>query len=133
MFLRPEHQAEQQLAARGIRVRPLQLKRLIRRRKILVHNILVEQIEPTLRIRTMDMEWLDDFLVENPEAIAHDTIEEGTRLIFTASTEELQAFMLEHIDTEGAYAETIELIRLDEEVDEIAGEEDVESAEAESD
>jgi len=98
--------------------------------------VLVEQIEPTLRTRIMELDWLESFLKENPGAIAHEFIEESggeSQLVLTASTEELQAFMIRHIDTEGAYGEVTELFRVEEGAEEVTGEEDVESVESESD
>ena len=86
--------------------------------------ILVDQIEPDIIVRIMDETWLRNWLQENPESLKHDIlyaqdVEPGQRyfsgpLLLTASTEDLQAFMVEHIDTEGAYSDQIVCQRVDE-------------------
>ena len=71
---------------------------------------LVEQIEPDLTLRDMNDDWLNSYLAENPNALAHEFVQkEGEpepTLVLTASTEELQAFVIQHIQTEGAYDES---------------------------
>jgi len=85
--------------------------------------VLVEQIEPDLIIRDMDYEWLSSYLSENPDVLEHEFVvdpytevhsDPNNRLVLTASPEELQAFMIEHLDTEGAYAEPTVYTRIDE-------------------
>jgi hypothetical protein len=71
---------------------------------------LVEQIEPKLTVRDMNEDWLNSYLAQNPSALRHDEVEgpggeNDTRLVITASTEELQAFIIEHLETEGAYSD----------------------------
>ena len=69
-----------------------------------LHSFLyVTQVEPELHLSTFDYDWLGKYLDEHPDAIAHTVVE--SRIIFTAPTEELQAFMLEHLETEGALGE----------------------------
>ncbi len=75
----------------------------------------VDQIEPDLILRSMDVEWLTDYLQNNPNALEHvfrqsDWPDEPP--IITASTEEYQAFIVEHIDTEGAYGDPLIYSRL---------------------
>ena len=72
----------------------------------------VQQIEPVLRLSAMDYGWLQDHLKANPESIAHEVV--NHRIILTASTADLQAFILRHVRTEGAFEEAEELSRLDE-------------------
>lgn len=71
--------------------------------------LLVLQIEPTLRITTVDPEWLKKFLGKNPAAVRHEKV--ADELVFTASSEELQQFLLTHLKTEGALSEPSDLIR----------------------
>ena len=54
----------------------------------------VEQIGPVLRIAAMDPEWLKEFLAKNPKAIAHEKLDD--RIVLTASTADLQKFLLDH-------------------------------------
>jgi hypothetical protein len=94
----------------------------------------VEQIEPKLRLGVMGLDWLGRLLARNPNVIAHEFIGEPgdeSQLVFTASTEELQAFMIRYIDTEGAYWSCFVLFRVEEGGEEGCGEEGVESAESE--
>jgi hypothetical protein len=63
----------------------------------------VKQIEPTLQMSFPNPEWIKKFLNKNPGAIRHEQIE--SEIILTASTEELQAFWVKHLDTEGAFEE----------------------------
>ncbi len=67
-----------------------------------VHSFVhVIQIEPTLQFRTLDFDWLHKITKDNPQAIRHEKI--GRDIILTASTKELQAFLLKHLKTEGAF------------------------------
>jgi hypothetical protein len=80
--------------------------------------ILVDQIEPSLNYRIMDDDWIADFLEQNPGVLKHELETEyysnEARLLLTASTEDLQAFLIEHIETEGAYGEVEVLYRIEE-------------------
>ena len=83
-----------------------------------VHNIFLnESIQPTLRYRVLHPDWLRTFLEANPQAIAHGEIDLGPDSLeslpaLTASTAELQAFFLAHVDTPDAYGEPAELVPL---------------------
>jgi hypothetical protein len=78
-----------------------------------VHTFMkVEQIEPTLKMATLNSEWVGKYLEENPEAVAHDEVDD--RLVLTAETKELQAFLLEHADNEDAWGESSDMKRKDE-------------------
>ena len=74
---------------------------------------LLKQVEPTLQMASLDLDWLDKYLTENPTAVAHTRIGEpdGTdkRVLFTATTEELQKFMQKMAGTAGAFADSSEL------------------------
>ncbi|HUP47019.1 MAG TPA: hypothetical protein VM779_16045, partial [Thermoanaerobaculia bacterium] len=52
----------------------------------------------------LDDKWLTSHLKENPNALRHEWI--GKELLITASTAELQAFLLRHVSTKGAFAPT---------------------------
>ena len=84
--------------------------------------VLVEQIEPEFIVRDIDEDWLSSYLTENPDALKHEFVvnsftdgvpEPASELVLTASPEELQAFMIEHIDTEGAYGDPTVYTRID--------------------
>jgi len=69
---------------------------------------LILQSEPTMRITTLEPDWLQRFLANNPAVLQHERVAE--RLILTASTLELQSFILAHLKTPGAFGEPDELI-----------------------
>jgi hypothetical protein len=71
--------------------------------------LLVLQSEPVLKITGLDPKWLQRFLGNNSAALQHQIVAE--RLILTASTLELQNFILTHLKTPGAFDEPDELIR----------------------
>jgi hypothetical protein len=52
---------------------------------------------------------MEELLKENPNAVEHTKIEE--RLVLTASTKELQAFVLKYADDERLFADEIVLKR----------------------
>lgn len=83
--------------------------------------ILIDQIEPTLNYRIMDDDWIADYLEQNPGALKHEFETEyysnEARLLLTASTEDLQAFLIEHIENEDAYSEVEELHRFEEQTE----------------
>jgi hypothetical protein len=67
-----------------------------------VHTFLyVKQIEPTLQMSYFDSDWLKKFIANNPKAIRHEEID--GEIILTASTKDLQAFFLKHLNTDGAF------------------------------
>jgi hypothetical protein len=57
-------------------------------------------IDPKLQLAVMDADWLKKYLKENPKAVAHEVLEDGDRVVLTASTPELQKFVLQHADDE---------------------------------
>ena len=78
------------------------------------HSFLrVSQIEPILQMTPLDLKWLREFLGKNPRAIRHEKIGDGddAQIVLTASTAELQKFVLTHLKTEGAFGEPINLKR----------------------
>ena len=64
----------------------------------------VRQVGSTLELADVDHDWLQRFLGEHPEAIAHEMVED--RIILTASSSTLQDFLVKHIYTEGAFSQT---------------------------
>jgi hypothetical protein len=71
----------------------------------------VQQIEPVLQIRFPDYKWFETLVKESPDAIRHENVEPG--IILSASTQELQAFWVKHLATEGAYGESSNMKRRD--------------------
>lgn len=59
--------------------------------------------DKTLQLAGLDFGWLENYLEANPSAVGH-TILDGN-IVFTASTKEMQAFLLKHLHTEGAFEE----------------------------
>jgi hypothetical protein len=55
----------------------------------------VSQIEPSLKLAFFDFDWLAKYLEQNPKALAHQNVDK--RLLLTASTKDLQAFVLAHL------------------------------------
>ncbi len=68
--------------------------------------------EEELQLTFMNLDWLRDYLEENPSALRHRTIEEDQVLVI-APTQELQDFVIEHLSTEGAFDEPGILKRID--------------------
>jgi len=56
-----------------------------------------------------DLDWLRQVLAADLDAVRHEKI--GDDIILTAGTQQLQAFWLKHLDTAGAFGETIDLKR----------------------
>jgi hypothetical protein len=75
------------------------------------HLILkVEQVEPTLKIAAMNPDWMKQFLKQHSDAIAHRVVLDGN-IILTASTSELQKFVLEHVDEQEFFGGAMEMRR----------------------
>lgn len=78
-----------------------------------VHTfMLVDQITPTLRIAIMEPGWLRSYVREHPDAIRHEFIKGGDVVVLTASTKELQAFLVKHTKTDGAFGSLSNLHRM---------------------
>ncbi|MDH3253441.1 MAG: hypothetical protein OEM62_00475 [Acidobacteriota bacterium] len=71
----------------------------------------VEQIEPTLRLAYLDPDWLETFLAANPTTVNHELVDD--LIVLTAPTDALQAFVLQHLDTNGAFSEPSDMHRVD--------------------
>jgi hypothetical protein len=74
---------------------------------LLVH---VAQVEPELKMAFCDFDWLEKHLKKNPQALAH--VGEGEPpVVLTASTAELQQFLMQHLATGELFSEYGELTR----------------------
>lgn len=56
----------------------------------------VIEFEPDLKLAFFDFDWLQKYLEENSDAVAH--YEQKDRLVLTASSAELQRFVLKHLN-----------------------------------
>lgn len=56
----------------------------------------VAEIGPQLRIALTDLDWLENFLEQNPKALEHTVYDD--RILLTGSTRELQRFLRRHAD-----------------------------------
>ena len=70
---------------------------------------LISQTAPTVQISFLEPEWLRKLLVKKPTALRHAKIED--EMLLTASPNELQKFLLDHLNTEGAFGKPISLKR----------------------
>jgi hypothetical protein len=70
----------------------------------------IDSIEPKLKMRLALESKIEELLKENPKAVTYTTV--GERLILTASTKELQAFVLKHVDDDRLFADEIALVRM---------------------
>jgi len=76
----------------------------------------VFQTAPTARMAAMSYEWLAQILEKDPSVLRHHVIKTGDkaedrRIVITASTQELQQFILQHLDTKEAWQDDFELKR----------------------
>jgi hypothetical protein len=72
--------------------------------------IKVERIQPALEIAVMDPDWLESHLKGRPKEIAHLKTSDK-RILLTATTEELQKFVMEYAEGEQLFGETAKLQR----------------------
>jgi hypothetical protein len=66
----------------------------------------VSQTEPTLRMWDLDNNWLETILKKNSSALKHEVVDGD--LILTASTRQLQSFVLRCVNTKGAFIDPID-------------------------
>ena len=71
--------------------------------------IKIDSIEPQLKMRLTDDDKMAELLKEDPNAVKHMSIED--RLILTASTKELQAFVLKYADDNRVFTDEVVLNR----------------------
>lgn len=55
------------------------------------------------RFYIADIDWFIDYLRAHPDAIRHEWVDDGKFPVLTASPAELQAFILKHLETDGAF------------------------------
>ncbi len=70
--------------------------------------IRIESVGPTLMMGFMNVQWLDEHLRENPDAISHSHVK--NRVILTATTRHLQAFVRKHGSEEGFFTKPMDLL-----------------------
>jgi hypothetical protein len=83
-----------------------------------LHYLLqVGRLEPALEMNMLDYDWLKKLIEADPKAIRHLVVPkklgetgEGD-LVLTADTAELQAFILKHMATEGAFGKAMVMNR----------------------
>ena len=73
----------------------------------------VSRTDSALHLSFLSLEWLGKFLEKNPQAIRHEMVgpTNDQKLVFTASTKELQNFVLKHLGDKDAFLEPINLKR----------------------
>jgi hypothetical protein len=69
--------------------------------------IKIDSIEPQLKLRTTANSSMEKFLLEHPDAVEHIVVE--NRIVLTASTKELQAFILKYADNENLFPSDLTL------------------------
>lgn len=69
----------------------------------------IESIEPKLKMRLAMESKIEELITADPNAVKHMTI--GERLVLTATTKELQAFVLKHVDDDKLFTDEIALVR----------------------
>jgi hypothetical protein len=70
----------------------------------------IEQIEPTLKMRIMEPDNVEEMLENDPNLIKHEIVHD--RLVLTASTKELQEFLKAHANDEGLFGEPSKMKRV---------------------
>lgn len=70
--------------------------------------IKIDSIEPQLKMRLALESNIEKLLKENPNAVKHTNV--GDRIVLTASTKELQAFVLKHVDDDRLFSDEITLV-----------------------
>lgn len=65
---------------------------------VAVHTFMkVDRIDPNLQLRIIDYDEVEDMLEDNPDALKHEVVDE--RIVLTATTEQLQEFVVAHVET----------------------------------
>ncbi|OHB77696.1 MAG: hypothetical protein A2Z25_24275 [Planctomycetes bacterium RBG_16_55_9] len=71
----------------------------------------IDSIEPQLKMRLALESKIEDLLKEDPNAVKYVKVED--RIVLTASTKELQAFVLKHVDDDKLFTDQVTLSRKD--------------------
>ena len=74
----------------------------------------VDQIEPNLKLRLMDVDKFTKRLEKYPALLKHEILEQGSdkRVVLTASTKELQEFMRKHAGDKDVFGEPSNMKRM---------------------
>ena len=76
-----------------------------------VHSFMLIEVGPqSLKVRAMDYDWLKKELADRPDAVAHEIVDKD-RIVLTAPSEKVQAFVIKHAETPGAYGDWTEFKR----------------------
>jgi len=71
--------------------------------------IIIDSIEPRLKMRWITDDAMEELLKEDPNVVKHEFVED--RVILTASTKELQAFVVKYADDSRVFSAEIVLSR----------------------
>jgi hypothetical protein len=71
----------------------------------------VVQLEPDLKLAMTDFDWLEKYLKQNPDALPHRA-DASRGILLTASTRELQKFVINHLGENELFAKGGEMTRL---------------------
>lgn len=71
----------------------------------------VDRIEPNLPLRGMDYEKVSKMLEEDPNLLKHEVVDD--RIVLTASTKQLQEFIIQYANVEGVFGDPMEFTRLE--------------------
>ena len=71
----------------------------------------VDEFDPNLVLRMMDPEDVSKLLENDPDLLKHERVDDG--IVLTASTEQLQEFMLRYANDEGIFGDASEMTRLE--------------------
>ncbi len=75
------------------------------------HSLMrVDRISPSFVVAGFDLNWLTNLLSDNPKALPH--VATNDRLILTATTAELQAFVLKYVNDTAAFEQPTEMFRV---------------------
>ena len=75
-----------------------------------IHSFMRVSIEPAaLKLSMLDYYWLNDLLKTDPDLLKHEFMDDT--ILLTASTKELQAFVLKHAENERAFSKPYEMHR----------------------
>ena len=70
----------------------------------------VEQIDPALKLAAINPDWMQTYLKQHPNAIAHRVVSDSN-IVLAANTDELQKFVLAHFDDKEFFADAMEMKR----------------------
>ena len=69
----------------------------------------LERKKSSIQISYMEPRWLKDHLADHPDSIRHEKI--GGEIVLTSSPGDTQKFVLEHLETRGAFSTPVEITR----------------------